>query len=80
MAMTLKSLSILRSDWGKDRGLLAGTMTLAGVEGEITIRVSNEVAVQIVQLCGAGIVQAAQQAANLMLAEIVENTPAQIEG
>ena len=70
--MKLKTLNLTRAEWGNDKGLLTGTITLAGTETETKLRLNETMAAKIVALVAEGIKEEAARLSNIMTGELME--------
>lgn len=78
--MILTKLEIERPTWGNDKGKLIGRVTIQGEESITTIRLSEDLAMKIINLCADGLVEAAHGVATIMKADIIKALPAPEDG
>lgn len=74
--MRLKNLVIRRKEMWEDKNQpLTGTILFEGKDGsEIKINVSESLSVRIVELCAAGVVEAAEEVSTLLIEDVAAST------
>lgn len=75
----LKSLYIQREGYGADKGKLTGQVEFQGLQGQIAIRLNHPKSQQLLELLAPELISCAQETAKLMVAEILDDSPAQLE-
>lgn len=76
MTTLIKSLYVTVQDYGPDKGKLTGKIEFINQYGEISVRLGQERAAQIVAILADSLVDTAKQTAALMTSEVL----AQAEG
>lgn len=76
MSTLIKTLYLTMQDYGPDKGKLTGKIEFVNQYGEISVRIGQERAGQIVAALADSLVDTAKQTASLMTSEVL----AQAEG
>ena len=74
--MQLRSIYLSRPGYGEDKDMLQGKFEITTQSGEITIKLDEEKAEQILRLITDQLVESAQEVANNLTKEIIEHKPA----
>jgi len=70
--MKLQRLNIERESYGKDKGKLVGKITFSDDHGEVSIRLTEEHAHIILDVCADSLVATSQKIATEITANIIE--------
>lgn len=71
MTTLVKSLYVTMQDYGPDKGKLTGKIEFINQHGEISVRLGQERAAQIVAILADSLVDTAKQTAALMTSEVL---------
>lgn len=72
MTTLIKSIYLSMVDYGPDKGKLDGNITFLNNHGEMKVRINNEQAEKIVAILADNLVKTAQETANLMTAQVLQ--------
>lgn len=72
-ALQLDKMAISRSEYGKDKGTLLGTVQFSGPYGEIKLPLDEKLSKDIIDVCSEGILRATKHMADIMTTEIISD-------
>ena len=77
--MLFKELQIERMGYGEFKGQCVGTATFDGVFGEVSVKLTPELAARVLVVCADALVNVSREAANMMTQEVINMLPASIK-
>lgn len=69
------SLKIERQRWGNNAGKLEGTLDIGGAKGSLSLKLSDSLANQILQLAKSAIIDSVEETANEFIFELTTAIP-----
>jgi len=76
MDMQLNRLTVIRQEYGNEKGKLRGSIEFAGPHGKVEIPLDERLSQEVVRLCSDGIVRISRQVAEELTADVVEGVVA----